>query len=286
MVPSLAQAVPVAVPSKRCRRDRGAFTMIELLVVVGIVGILVGLLLPGLAYARFRSRVTSCANNFRQWGIAVNLYANEDPKGRLPAYTMKVTDFAGYGDLLPWMVSRATATNLGRFGVTVPLWFCPARPGDLQRVKDNMAAIRPGWTLGSLEDLTEYWAWEVGKDRKGNPRSFAVIEYNWFIPRPLEGTSARYPDPAVVRCRIPDGWPSRLEDPSGSVQPILTDAIGGGWNEAKTEVGSFFHGHEFPWLFPRDINALFVDGHVETRAKKQLRWQIAVAGSRDLVIPY
>ena len=272
------------------KAHRSAFTLVELLVVVGIIGILAGLLLPSLAYARFRSRVTSCANNFRQWGIAVNLYANEDPKGRLPAYTMKVTDFAGYGDLLPWMVARETGTNLGRFGVTVPLWFCPARPATLQRVKDNMAWVRPGWTLGSLEDLTEYWAWIAGKDPKGNRRSFAVIEYNWFIPRPLEGTSARYPDPAVVRSRIPDGWPSRLEDPSGAVQPIMTDMIYGGWNEAKTalkiESGSFAGGHQFPRLFLRNINALFVDGHVETRATKQLLWQFETGDSQPAVIPY
>lgn len=265
------------------KAHRSAFTLVELLVVVGIIGILAGLLLPSLAYVRFRSRVTSCANNFRQWGIAVNLYANEDPKGRLPAYTMKVTDLAGYWDMLPWRVSREMGTNLGRFGVTVPLWFCPARPAGLQRVKDNMAGVRPGWTLGSLEDLTEYWAWEAGKDQKGNPRSFAIIEHSWFIPRPLEGTSARYPDPAVLRCRIPDGWPSRLEDPSGAVQPIMTDRTYGGWNEAKTalkiESGSFASGHQFPRLFLRNINVLFVDGHVETRATKQLQWQLELGGT-------
>ncbi len=264
--------------------------MIELMVTIGIIAVLAALLVGAVTGAQFRSRVTSCSNNFRQWGIAVNLYAAEDPKGRLPAYTMKVTDFAGYGDILPWMVSREMGTNLGRYGVTVPLWFCPARPGDLQLVKDNMVFIRPGWTLSSLEDLTAYWAWDAGKDRKGNPRSFAIIDYNWFVPRPLEGTSTRYPDPAVVRCRIPDGWPSRLEDPSGAVQPIMTDRIHGGWNEDKTAMeigaGKFAGGHQFPRFFLWNINALFVDGHVETRATKQLQWQFEMAGNGHAVIPY
>jgi len=81
-----------------------------------------------------------------------------------------------------------------------------------------------------------------------------------------------------------------FEDSSGAVQPIMTDRTYGVWNEAKTalkiESGSFAGGHRFPRLFLRNINVLFVDGHVETRATKQLQWQFETAGSNPAVIPY
>jgi|GEM_PF-2101112 len=70
----------------------------------------------------------------------------------------------------------------------------------------------------------------------------------------------------------------------------MTDRTHGGWNEAKTalkiESGSFAGGHQFPRLFLRNINALFVDGHVETRATKQLQWQFELGGATQAVIPY
>ena len=62
---------------------RSAWSLIELLVTLAVIGILAGLLLPMLGGARQRAYSTRCISSLRQLGIAARLYADEND-GRLP----------------------------------------------------------------------------------------------------------------------------------------------------------------------------------------------------------
>jgi prepilin-type N-terminal cleavage/methylation domain-containing protein/prepilin-type processing-associated H-X9-DG protein len=59
-------------------KPKRAFTLVELLVVIAVIGILASLLLPALGRAKARARSIQCLNHLKQLGVATLIYADEN----------------------------------------------------------------------------------------------------------------------------------------------------------------------------------------------------------------
>jgi prepilin-type N-terminal cleavage/methylation domain-containing protein/prepilin-type processing-associated H-X9-DG protein len=77
-----------------------AFTLVELLVVISIIGVLAGLMLPALGKAKEAGRATACLGNLRQIGVALQLYV-QDNGNRMPEMRDVVPGTNGFTNVSP-----------------------------------------------------------------------------------------------------------------------------------------------------------------------------------------
>jgi prepilin-type N-terminal cleavage/methylation domain-containing protein len=86
--------------------SRRAFTLVELLIVIAIIGVLMGLLVPAVQAAREAARRATCSNNQSQIAKAVQNYMTSGSKGAYPGWVQYQKAFDSNGDpaqlVLPW----------------------------------------------------------------------------------------------------------------------------------------------------------------------------------------
>jgi len=114
-------------------------------------------------------------------------------------------------------------TNMGAYGVTPRMWFCPTREESWKLTDDFFRWKTDGRGIVTSADFDAYFHFADSSIAFGN--------MFWWVPRALEGsTKMTYPDPKLLETRIPDPWPTKMDDTSASLQPIASDALAAGWD--------------------------------------------------------
>jgi prepilin-type N-terminal cleavage/methylation domain-containing protein/prepilin-type processing-associated H-X9-DG protein len=108
---------------------RGAFTLVELLVVIGIIAILVALLLPALNKARRSAVQVTCQSNLRSIGQAYIMYVNDNKGTMLPGEvrwpsSIGTVSSRWYMLLRPYVNKQLSSD--GDLNRSVKAWRCPA----------------------------------------------------------------------------------------------------------------------------------------------------------------
>jgi len=152
----------------------------------------------------------------------------------------------------PWDVPNQLAPALETHGLSVPMWFCPARPDDFLDAKKWVSQNTPTNTLMSINDLVGYY-----RDRYYANTTFVwIANHNWWVPR--MGGSTKFPfnnaDPYPY-------WPDGTDDPVVNIKPIMSDKC--------SSLTSQVEGHPYRKQV-ESVNLVFGDGHVEMRKRSEM----------------
>jgi prepilin-type N-terminal cleavage/methylation domain-containing protein len=262
-------------------RPARGFTLVELLVVIGIIAVMISILLPTLAGARQRAASVQCLSNLRQQGQAMVMYAGIN-KGYLPSCI---------GNAL-YRLSKSQCEQISRLmkGDT-KIYYCPSNnllppTGQNPITPDNFyppyrTNNDADW-LGAGPDLSGrilYW-WVANPNAPDYNGPLTVQGINDDHPRftPTALVYRDVDDDGSVR----DEFMRKLGDKNVANIVVSTDWSGqiGGTNR-----GWFFlHGKQ-AWLSPQSTaadrkklyrswkNNLYGDGHAESKRPDEVEWR-------------
>jgi prepilin-type N-terminal cleavage/methylation domain-containing protein len=120
-------------------RKNSAFTLMELLTVIAVIGILAALLLTAVSHAKARAQQIQCVSNLRQIGLALQAYVGDNQAYPTSPFWAKTLEQQGFGN-------SKSATNFIKQGV----WLCPSA-----RFSKRYAPPPPGFAI--LLRIQHFW---------------------------------------------------------------------------------------------------------------------------------
>jgi len=161
------------------RGVRKAFTLVELLVVITIIGILIALLLPAVQAAREAARRAQCRNNLKQIGLALHNYEQSNralPPGTISDYDANPTTPVAY-PLDVW--TEANQRSVGFHGTSFLLRIMPFIEGD---------NIAKAWSKGTYSGtIANAWTPAANAGAQGTPAMATMDVEGFYCPTRRDG---------------------------------------------------------------------------------------------------